>query len=117
MEEDIKILEELTKGFDNLISYNQKQAIENLIKRYKQLEKIVKVFNATPNDYMSNDIIIVIADREYFNNGILKENCIPKSKIEEKIKELEDKEPSTFDAVIILKNLIKENENHIPRID
>ena len=102
MEEDIKILEEYIKDLKltpeellksneviKFIEYKEIKAIENLIARYKELDKIVKTYNTIPNDYMPNDVKIVIADREYFNNGILKENCIPKSKVKEKIEELE----------------------------
>lgn len=41
---------------------------------------------------MLNDVKMIIADREYFNNGIFKENFIPKSKVKEKIEEYKQKE-------------------------
>ena len=64
---DIEILEELVKSFDNLISYRQKQAIENLIKRNKDLEEII--------DTLSEGI---------------ENHFIPKSKVRELIKELDN---------------------------
>ena len=101
MEEDIKKLEEFAHDLMQDYIYSQdeipqcdrrlKQAIDNIIARYKELEKIVKTYNAIPNDYMPGDVKIVIADREYFNNGILKENLIPKSKVKEKIEELKNR--------------------------
>lgn len=90
---DIKVLERLIKRYYGIpcgnhicpteIYYEEIEAIENLISRNKELEEVVKTYNAIPNDYIPNDMKIVIADREYFNNGILKENIIPKSKVRE----------------------------------
>ena len=93
MEEDIKILEDVLKDKDTKLWIGEQgiQTIENLIARYKELETIVKIYNAIPNDYMPNDVKIVIADREYFNNGIFKENLIPKSKVKDEISYLMQK--------------------------
>lgn len=68
--------------FENILKLYNKEKEKN-----RELEEIVKTYNAIPNDYIPNDMKIVIADREYFNNGILKENIIPKSKVREKIEE------------------------------
>ena len=106
MEEDIKILEELieeykdcsVKGLDMQVdvSFREKQcnAIEHLIKRYKQLEEEntqLKTITQEYNSYLQDsncDTKIIIADSEYFANGFFKENFIPKSKVKEKIEEL-----------------------------
>lgn len=106
MEEDIRILEGIIQTYKDWnelpYKFNKEiiQAIENLIQRNKELEKIVKTYNAIPNDYMHNDVKIVIADREYFNNGILKENCIPKSKIKEILEHYKHTEIGDTDKLI-----------------
>lgn len=99
MEEDIKILEEIKRptlatGFERQTKILQ--AIENLIKGYRELKEITNQYNAFGNDYLSNDVKIIIADREYFNNGIFKENFIPKSKIKAKIQELTNMRDTTI---------------------
>lgn len=128
MGEYIKILEEIVEiyrscsvneeGFD---MKKECEALENLIARYKQLEEEntqLKTITQEYNSYLQDsncDTKIIIADSEYFANGFFKENFIPKSKVIEKIKELED---GTYDAKIILQQLLEENTgNHIPRID
>ena len=84
MEEDIKVLEEFIEEYNAsypneeewvVIYPNQVKAIENLIKRNKELEVINK---------MQEYRISVIDERE----------LIPKSKVREKIEELED-----FDSI------------------
>lgn len=104
MEKDIEILEEiLNRQIEDIegtkIVY---KAIENLINRVKELEKIVEAYNVIPNDYIPKDMKIVIADREYFNNGILKETCLPKSKIKEKIEELRKEMLNDIDDIQVL---------------
>lgn len=86
-----EILEEYrqrVKELEEIEKEHQKQNGE-LQEKIKEYEKIVEAYNVIPNDYIPKDMKIVIADREYFANGILKETCLPKSKIKEKIEELE----------------------------
>ena len=78
MEEDIKIL-------------------ENLLTRYKQLEEenkelkhITQNYNAYQQKSDNPNTTIIIADEKWFINGYFKENFIPKSKVKEKIEELEE---------------------------
>lgn len=125
MEEYIKILEEIVEtyrscsvneeGFDMKvdIGFTKKEceALENLIARYKQLEEEntqLKTITHEYNSYLQDsncDTKIIISDSEYFANGFFKENFIPKSKVIEKIKELED---GTYDAKIILQHLLED---------
>lgn len=88
MEEDIKILEEYLEIFDVSRTYHNeeyedkiKKAIENLIARNKELESEIQ----HKNDQM------LLQDRE------IDRHYIPKSKIKEKIEELENSEPSDDD--------------------
>lgn len=92
MEEDIKILEE---SIDKMIKderihddyRNTITAIENLIKGYRELKEITNKYDAFANDYMPNDVKMVIADRKFFQDGIFNESFIPKSKIKEFVEE------------------------------
>lgn len=59
--------------------------IQQLEKENKELKKITQMYDAFGNDYMENDVKMIIADREYFHNGIFNESFIPKSVIREKI--------------------------------
>ena len=105
MEEDIKILEELieeykdcsVKGLDMQvdISFREKQcnAIEHLIKRYKQLEEENKSKQKAYDD--------CYCEYKHYKQF----DSIPKSKVIEKIKELED---GTYDAKIILQQLLED---------
>lgn len=95
MEEDIKNVEYAIKHFNG--RFKDCLSIANLLTRYKELEEenkklkeITNTYNAFGNDYISNETKMIIADREYFNNGIFKESFVPKSLIKEKIKELEN---------------------------
>lgn len=67
---NIDILEELVNGFDNLISYKQKQAIETLIAENKELNSENVRIRATLNE-VTKDYIL-------------------KSKVEEEIQELKN---------------------------
>lgn len=107
MKKDIKILENIknymqdniNKGFHKFIyndlGYDEKcidiiNAISNLIEENKELKTITQEYNSYLQD--SNcDTKIIIADSEYFANGFFKENFIPKSKVKEKIEELDRK--------------------------
>lgn len=104
MEEDIKILEEfldlartrdykgdLTGSFDEFeleVEEKEYKALENLLTRYKQLEKknidiAEKLYTERmANKVMSNNIIGYQEELE---------NSIPKSKVKEKIEELDNK--------------------------
>ena len=64
--------------------------IEQLEKENEELKKITQMYDAFGNDYMENDVKMIIADREYFQNGIFNESFIPKSIIKNKIKEYEE---------------------------
>lgn len=89
--------------------------IKQLEEENKELKHITQNYNAYQQKSDNPNSTIIIADEEWFINGYFKENFIPKSKVIEKIKELED---GTYDAKIILQQLLEENtENHIPRID
>ena len=125
MKEYIKILEEIVEtyrscsvneeGFDMKvdIGFTKKEceALENLIAGYKQLEEEntqLKTITQEYNSYLQDsncDTKIIIADSEYFANGFFKENFIPKSKVKEKIEELKN---GTYDAKIILQQLLKD---------
>lgn len=125
---DIEILESFIKQLEEFEDEEElKQAIENLINRVKDLEKIVEAYNVIPNDYIPKDMKIVIADREYFANGILKETCLPISKIKEKIEELKNRPnkmvidkgiPQEYknifldeNAINVLQELLEEDKN------
>ena len=114
MEEYIKILEEIKKKFektmkiivlgeystyvDNSIFEDIKKLInisENLIARYKQLEEenkelkhITQNYNAYQQKSDNPNTTIIIADEKWFINGYFKENFIPKSKVKDKMEEL-----------------------------
>lgn len=97
MEEDIKLLESLIEEYERVckeyqfynvpvhIDENDIQAIENLIKGYKELEKDLHEMTISNNHKKENWI---------------HKNClndyIPKSKIREKLEELESKIKATF---------------------
>ena len=95
MEEDIKILEEKVElyydcavidedGFDMRvdIAFMKKdaQALENLIKGYRELGRLYKSEKEMKIRYVG-----------YYQDLLLKENCIPNSKITEKIEEYKKK--------------------------
>ena len=101
MEEDIKILEEylltlekmggmeMLKRGDVLISYvkyKNIQAIENLIKGYREKEESEKYLYDAYQD----------AGKKMFEYLEQLEDSIPKSKVKEKIEELENKIKATF---------------------
>ena len=93
MEEDIKILEDFIKYFEaeavstkyrrNIsitVGEDDIQAIENLIKGYRELEK------------RNKQCIKVLHEKDiYYQNAreFIQDNSIPKSKIKEKIEELD----------------------------
>lgn len=83
MEEDIKILEEMRKKMNKTLSHKitrqEFQAIENLIKGYRELEEKL------------NQLLKYEDDLRIKERAFCKENHIPKSKIKEKIEELETK--------------------------
>lgn len=81
MQEDIKILKELTEEYNSqhymdmpLINGKQIQALENLLKGYRELE----IENQSYRDYLG--------EPPCYDNA----SYIPKSKIKEKIEELEE---------------------------
>ena len=94
MEEDIKILEELKKDFISLISKRngfvierdkrekEVRALENLLTRYKQLEKENEKLNQLKEKHnvRINDLCALVDNFAY--------NSIPVSLVEEKIEEI-----------------------------
>lgn len=149
MEEDIKKCEEFINlsflygklSFTKTQLYEYQKAMSNLVTRYKQLEEEntqLKTITQEYNSYLQDsncDTKIIIADSEYFANGFFKENFIPKSKVKEKIEEIEKLKdvPHELDFKVyyrvkdlrnieigILQQLLEDFEetgNHIPRID
>ena len=97
MEEDIKILEELFDdvelsigGWVDRLDKKERQALENLIKGYRELEEIAESYI-----WQSN-----------FDMKFYEENYIPKSKIADKIKELViEEETGYFDNSRIIRVL------------
>ena len=104
-DKDIKILEEKIKIIESLCTDDcinkstvidpLKYALENLITRYKQLEEenkelkhITQNYNAYQQKSNNSNSTIIIADKKWFRNGYFKENFIPKSKVKEKIEEI-----------------------------
>ena len=88
MEEDIKIVEELVRnnyledlGYlrDNNHYIRFNQALENLIKGYRELEECLEVTSKSLNNVAYDQIPLAIQD--------LKVSSIPKSKVKEKIEE------------------------------
>ena len=99
MEEDIKILEDLK----NKINFNRNEskyenstyrnALENLIAGYKQLEEenkeIKKEFAINTEIHKRDEIIKDLKETINCLHETDKENYIPKSKVKEKIEELD----------------------------
>lgn len=112
-ERNIEIINNLKKYFQNNIDngyskfvYNDDFAdeknidilnaldyfLENNTKQQEEIEQLKKITNSYDSfiGNMSNkDTTIIIADKEYFDNGYFIEKYISKDKIIEKIKELE----------------------------
>jgi len=126
MEEDIKILEKLIKEFDEfekrqhiniyMLTKREKQAIEHLIERNKELEKHYQ----HEQEYINGEIFS--AKQMHY----IEDNYIDKAKVREKIEELKEDEEFyrehsrmyEFESKIkLLQELLEENSNHIPRID
>lgn len=85
MEEDIKILEELKNVTVTFITDKERQAIENLIKGYRELEEERNGIYADYQDlgkekWKADEAIIFLTERL--------ENSISKSKIKEKIEKI-----------------------------
>ena len=78
MEEDIKILEEMITWDCLLPNKRQTEAIENLIKGYRELEKSKITYERA-------------RDLQEENKRIVDNNYIPTSKIKEKIEEIRNK--------------------------
>ena len=77
MEEDIKRLENYINGKDTM-KETLVEAIENLIARYKELE-----------EQQNKNIRVAYGGRRYNTEGIILKDFVPKSKVKEKIEELE----------------------------
>lgn len=98
MEEDIKILEEMRKKMNKTLSHKiikqEFQAIKNLIKGYRDSENIMENAvkeNLELKEYI-RDLEEQIDKHVYFettNPKEIEKNYIPKSKVKEKIQELE----------------------------
>lgn len=94
MEEDIKKVEYLIECLNNYplpydvyISEEDKKAIENLLKEYRELEKFRDITLMKSNTKFAN----VIKDSIYFD-------YIPKEKVKNKIAELEKRKKYLLDA-------------------
>ena len=118
MEEDIQVLKEMVK-----IRKEQKEIIEcaggyceNCNSDIKALENAIKTIKAYKQLEEENKSKQKAYDDCYCEYKHYKQfDSIPKSKVKEKIEELKN---GTYDAKIILQQLLKENTgNHIPRID
>ena len=105
MEEDIKILKELTEEYNSqhymdmpLINGKQIQALENLLKGYRELEenkklKTIKGFEENIEVSKFGEWVgknYIDYKFEYENYQRILADYIPKSKIKEKIEELEE---------------------------
>ena len=76
-----------------------KEKIKELEEENKKLKEITNSYEAIKKDYIirddieefikTNEPLMLIADKYYFDNGFLTENFIPTSKIRELIKRLE----------------------------
>lgn len=109
MEEYIKILEEIVEiyrscsvneeGFDMRvdIGFTKKEceALETVLSDYKrvleenkELKHITQNYNAYQQKSDNPNSTIIIADEKWFINGYFKENFIPKSKVKDKMEEL-----------------------------
>lgn len=65
--------------------------IEKLQEENEELREITNGYNSLKKDSETfGGIPLIIADEKYFNDGIFTVNFIPKDKIREKIKELEE---------------------------
>lgn len=94
MEKDIRLIEEIKKEYSTMDSLGEYvQALENLLTRYKQLEEENKSKQKAYDD--------CYCEYKHYKQF----DSIPKSKVIEKIKELED---GTYDAKIILQQLLKD---------
>ena len=111
MEEDIKILKEFTESSCCLASQEEIiECVKNLIKGYRELEKEIEILREyiiiAPNlDEMTALKYAHIQESAYFRgraeeqqraNETIHKHFIPKSKIKEKIEELESKIKATF---------------------
>jgi len=84
--EDIKILESFIQTNIDFLQVNKReiQAIENLIARYKELEREKEKYKKLANENLRNEIIF--REKEQPEDVYIKQEMyIPKSKIQEKI--------------------------------
>lgn len=127
MEEDIKVLEELLNYDFNQLSKEEYQAIENLITRNKKLEKCLdedlgNIINLgillSEHAEKPKDKNIYVDEAQVFLNT-LDYYYIPKSKVREKIKQLEkennnhtytDSKEENEDMIELLKELLQEGD-------
>ena len=126
MEEDTKILEELINEYKDYFCGNYNiindmglklahiEAIENLIKRNKELQEALKdeiqCFNKMKDiaeTLRKENVEYIIQNRQY------ELNYIPKSKVREKIEELEKGNKNTFirgEKILVLQELLQEGD-------
>lgn len=95
------------------ISWNEVKAIENLIKENKELKVITDGIKVLETDNVPDDTYYVITKRDFLNGSYknLLDDYIPKSKIKEKIEELEKRKDEYTEQPLIyhiLKNQLKE---------
>lgn len=133
MEEDIKVLEEIIEinkkyGIDICINRDEIQAIENLIARNKELEE-ENIKYERANDYLQtlnhkyyednvtllrkNGNVEILSDDIHFKYIDDVNNYIPKSKVREKIdeleKEIEEKQENCLDFTLMHEHEIDTN--------
>lgn len=105
-EEDIKILENLKEnvalfsgGWQPILKQEEKQAIENLINRNKELEEKNRVYHIKISNNLERIKQLEDTNKKLYEIGkeigkqhkYTSENYIPKSKVEETIEELNRK--------------------------
>ena len=87
LEKENKALQ-MTHEYDVKMIDKVKGEVVQLEKENRELKKITRMYDAFGNDYMENNVKMIIADREYFQNGMFNESFIPKFVIREKLKEI-----------------------------
>lgn len=76
---------DILNALDYFLENNTKQQEE-----IKKLKKITNSYDSFIGNMPNKDTTIIIADKEYFDNGYFIEKYISKDKIREKIEEIED---------------------------
>lgn len=90
-EDDLKNIDTFGEPTRTRIKYMQTllDQIQNQEKEIEELKTITRAYDGMAGN-MPEEHLIVIADKEYFDNGRFVKRCVSKDVIEEKIEELED---------------------------